>query len=46
MDSFDFWLFDPHYGRENKVYHELAESEIHEILMPIFKAKNVDSNTS
>jgi hypothetical protein len=46
MDRFDFWLSDPTHGREPKFYEELAESEANEILMPMFKAKNVDSNTS
>lgn len=45
-DTFDFWLRDPLYGRDFKVYEELDEEEAKEILMPIFKAKNVDSNTS
>ena len=46
MDSFNFWLKDRLNGRDEKIYEELADSEVEEILMPVFKAKNVDSNTS
>lgn len=46
MDTFDFWLRDPTFGREAKIYETLSESEAREILFPILKAKNVDSNTS
>lgn len=37
---------DPIFGREAKIYEHLSDGEAREILIPIFKAKNVDSNTS
>lgn len=45
-DHFDFWLNDPVFGRDMKIYEELESELAEELLQPIFKAKNVDSNTS
>ena len=45
-DHFNYWLKDKCCDRNAKIYLDLEEDEAMEILQPIFKAKNVDSNTS